>query len=110
MLALKPDVVLAVEFGSFDRETEVHRAFHADRAKGYDWFHPSPDLLTHVAEVRRASGPVPDWTPLPRGGDRETRRRNAALRREIAEREAAGEPVTVSLADLIGLPAEETQS
>lgn len=65
MSALRPDEVLAVEPGSYDREAEMHRRFIALRVPGQrERFYAGPALQQHVQEVRETHGPPPNDLPV----------------------------------------------
>lgn len=54
--ALLVDEVLAAEPGTYDIETARHKQFAEYLAAGREWFHPSPELLAHVASIRAEHG------------------------------------------------------
>jgi hypothetical protein len=58
---------LATEPGDIVRERQVHRRFTHLRASGRsrEWFHPEPDLLAYINELRAASGIPPVDSPTP---------------------------------------------
>lgn len=46
--------VLGTEPGDFNLEAERLRQFAEYRCHGKEWFHPAPQLLTHIASLSRA--------------------------------------------------------
>jgi hypothetical protein len=46
------DRVLAVMPGTMAHEKACHALHHAHLAKGREYFHPHPDLLAHINEIR----------------------------------------------------------
>ncbi len=61
MMALMPDEILAIEEGDHRVEKARLRQFDACKApKGREYFWPAPELVAHIAEVKRI-----DWRPPP---------------------------------------------
>jgi hypothetical protein len=54
------DAILAVEPGSYTLEKQRHRQFAAAHAYR-EWFHPTPELLTHVQALRELHGDPHDF-------------------------------------------------
>jgi hypothetical protein len=50
---------LATEPGDIVRERQLHRRFGHLLAHGREWFHPEPDLIAYINELRAASGIPP---------------------------------------------------
>lgn len=50
-----PLTLMAIQTGSYEEESAVHRKFRDLRAGG-EWFHPELPLLQHIARIRRAAG------------------------------------------------------
>ena len=55
---------LAVETGDYVRERQLHQRFAhllvaGDGAVGREWFHPGPDLIAYINELREAEGYPP---------------------------------------------------
>lgn len=48
------DTVLAVEPGSYSRESERHQQFSGSRVQRSEWFEVTPELSTHLDELRAA--------------------------------------------------------
>jgi hypothetical protein len=48
--------LLAVEPGDYDTELSRHRQFIGSRADGREWFHPTADLLEHIAAITAQHG------------------------------------------------------
>jgi len=51
--------LLATERGGWDRESQRLREFRHLLDAGNEWFHPGPDLIEHINELRRAVGSSP---------------------------------------------------
>ncbi|MBP5918696.1 GIY-YIG nuclease family protein [Streptomyces sp. LBUM 1486] len=51
--------VLATEPGDIVRERQLHRRFTHLLARGREWFHPEPDLISYINDLREASGSPP---------------------------------------------------
>lgn len=58
MMALQGKV-LATEPGDIVRERQLHRRFSHLLAQGREWFHPQPELIAYVNELRDAAGAPP---------------------------------------------------
>jgi len=58
---------LATELGGVARERQLHRRFRHLLASGQsrEWFHPGPDLISYINELRAASGAQPVGSPDP---------------------------------------------
>ncbi|MET9439109.1 GIY-YIG nuclease family protein [Streptomyces sp. NPDC006551] len=58
---------LATEPGDIVREGQLHRRFQHLRAsgRGREWFHPGPDLIAYINELRAASGIQSVDSPAP---------------------------------------------
>ena len=56
------DAILAVTPGSFELERETHERFAAARAQRREWYHPTPDLIAHINDLRERMN-VPPITP-----------------------------------------------
>lgn len=50
---------LATEPGDIVRERQLHRRFAHLLARGNEWFHPGPDLITYINVLREAAGAQP---------------------------------------------------
>lgn len=55
---------LAIETGDYIRERQLHQRFAhllvvGDEAVGREWFHPGPDLIAYINELREADGYPP---------------------------------------------------
>lgn len=67
MRGLRPDAILAVRHGDELEEADTQTLFKLHRvyfdrprgAPGREWFHPGPDLVEHIAAVRRECGVPP---------------------------------------------------
>lgn len=60
MKNLRPDELLAIEYGTRALETQRHHQFVAFRAGiGREWFEPATELLEHIDERRSALPPPP---------------------------------------------------
>lgn len=60
MSDLRPDEVLAVEPGSYQREAEMHRRFQHLRVPGQrEWFYAGREIQDHVESVLDQNGPPP---------------------------------------------------
>ncbi|MER6249406.1 hypothetical protein [Streptomyces griseorubiginosus] len=63
-------VSLATETGDYIRERQLHQKFahllvEGHGAVGREWFHPGPDLIAYINELRAASGIPPVDGPAP---------------------------------------------
>jgi hypothetical protein len=58
MLAI-PARPLATEPGDIVRERQLHRRFHHLLADKREWFHPGPDLIAYINQLREADGAPP---------------------------------------------------
>lgn len=57
MAVLYHDEVLAIEPGSYTLESQRHREFAGSRVERQkEWFHPTPDLISHVKQLRHQNG------------------------------------------------------
>lgn len=66
MMALHAQA-LATEPGDLVRERQLHDRFKHLRASGRsrEWFHPEPELIAYINELRAASGILPVDSPAP---------------------------------------------
>ena len=55
------DAILAVIPGTHDEEQALHERFRPYRAKGHEYYHPTPEVLSFINEIRERAGipPVP---------------------------------------------------
>lgn len=51
--------VLGLMFGDFDDEAAIHDRLVPYRAKGHEWYHPTPEVLAVVNEMRADLGLEP---------------------------------------------------
>ncbi|MCP2339180.1 GIY-YIG nuclease family protein [Actinomadura rupiterrae] len=55
--------ILAVTPGDRDLEQATHERFAAQRAKRREWYHPAPELIAHINDLRAAMNvpPITSW-------------------------------------------------
>lgn len=62
MRSLWPEEILAIEYGPGRRESERHTQFSEAHAMRRDYFHPTPELMEHIAELAMIES-IPVWLP-----------------------------------------------
>lgn len=55
------DQIIAVTPGTYEQEQELHQRFREHRARGWEYYHPHPDVVAFVNEIRVRAGvpPIP---------------------------------------------------
>jgi hypothetical protein len=48
--------LLAVASGTYEDEQALHRKFAEHRARHREWYHPAPQILAHINEIRERYG------------------------------------------------------